>query len=121
MNPRNCNTPQLCYNTLGWTPAEVLRNHDLDRSGCLDYCEWRWFYMCANVLHGWPSTSSQPNIIEKTFQKADQYDNENCCIALKELEYIIEKLGGLRQRAFPDIAEYELHEPAELAAIATAE
>ena len=71
LSTRNCDTPSLCYNTLGWTVEDVFVKHDLDGSRCLDFCEWRWFYNCANVLHGWPSPSTDPNIIEDTFLKGD--------------------------------------------------
>ena len=47
LSSRNCNTPDFCYMTVGWTVQDVLAKHDLDGSRCLNWCEWRWFFMCA--------------------------------------------------------------------------
>ena len=84
----------FCYGTLGWTVEEVLSKHDRNNSGCLDFCEWAWFYRCASTLHGWgPAT---PDIITNLFIKADLIEEENCCLSLEELHKIIASLGGLK-------------------------
>ena len=48
--------------------------------------------------------------MEDAFLKGDGIEEENCCLSLKELEYIIEGLGGLKQKVFPDQPNYELLE-----------
>ena len=30
LSTRNCNTPPLCYDTVGWSVPDVLAKHDLD-------------------------------------------------------------------------------------------
>ena len=45
--------------------------------------------------------------MEDAFLKGDKYGNEDCCLDLRELDYIIEGLGGLRQIVFPDQPSYE--------------
>ena len=61
--------------------------------------------MCAQTLHGW---STLPNTMEDAFLKGDGIEEENCCLTLKELEYVIEGLGGLKQTVFPEQPNYEL-------------
>ena len=50
----NCNTPDFCYNVTGWSVAEVLSKHDINQSGCLDFCEFQWFSNCNFLVQGWP-------------------------------------------------------------------
>ena len=64
--------------------------HDLNHKGCLNFCEFSWFWEYSKSFNNWLGFSEA----EIYFEKADH--NKDCCVDLTELKWFVEAQGGFK-------------------------
>ena len=104
-----------CFDVTGWSVDEILEQHDADKSGCLNYCEFHFFYQCNAQQQGWPIPTNTNMVAEKLFTEFDTgTPPDECCLNLGELKYMLKSVGALRPEIIIEngpISEIEVVQP----------